>query len=232
MEKKKLLLPFAFLFGSNTLYAALCALYAFIGTDIVWQYTLWFDVIDVLVRTSEIIASAIMIAFLVYSVYRHGVAKSTKVMLLSLGALFYKYIAALIATLIAIGVLDLSGDILLLAFSIFAEIALAVFVVILTLKLSKAAADGSITSDDGKRHPLGALFSLKNRMNAALFFSVLTVAIGHAVTFLLYYIIGAPMFWSDVPVMLLYLFLFAILPAFLALLVARGLVRLCIKRNA
>ena len=53
MKNKALLLPLVFLFGGHTLYAALRALYAYFGTDIVLCYTIWFDVIDVLVRTSR-----------------------------------------------------------------------------------------------------------------------------------------------------------------------------------
>lgn len=244
MKNKALLLPLVFLFGGHTLYAALRALYAYFGTDIVLCYTIWFDVIDVLVRNAEVITGAMMIAFLVYSVYRRGVWKSKNVMLLSLGALVYKYVIVLAATLIAIGVVDLTGDILLLAFSILAEIALAALAVLLAHKIitpavarynekcaAQKALDLPTDAEDGC-YPLRALFSLKSRLNATLLFSIVALALGHAISFLFYFIGGTPLYLSDVPVMLIYLLLFSVLPALLSLLVARALVRLCVKTNA
>ncbi len=244
MKNNSLLLPLAFLFGGHTLYAVLRALYAYFGTDIVLCYTIWFDVIDVLVRNAEIIVSAMMIAFLVCAVYRYGLAGSKGVMLLSLGALAYKYVIVIVATFIAVGVVDLTGDILLLAFAILAEIALAALAVLLANKLilpataqyrEKCAAQKALgvpaDTNDGC-YPLGALFSLKSRLNATLVFSILALALGHAVSFLFYFIGGSPLYLSDIPVMLLYLLLFAALPALLSLIIARALVRLCVKATA
>ena len=244
MKNKALLLPFAFLFGGHTLYAALRALYAYLGTDFVLRYTIWFDVIDVLVRNAEVITSAMMIAFLVYSVYRHGVAESKQVMLLSLGALAYKYVVVIVATFIAVGVLDLTGDLLLFAFAILAEIALAALAILLAHKIispatalyeEKIAAQkalGLSTDVTDGCYPLGALFSFKSPLNTTLFFSVLALAIGHAVSFLFYFIGGSPLYLSDIPVMLLYLLLFAVIPALISLIVARAILRLCVKKNA
>lgn len=234
MKNKSLLLPLAFLFGGHTLYAALRALYAYLGTDIVLRYTLWFDAVDVLVRNAEVIVSAMMLTFLVYAVYKCGVAGSKTVMLLSLGALAYKYVIVILATFVAVGAVDLTGDILLLAFAILAEVALAALAILLAHKLvspAKRAADATADTIDGC-YPLGTLFSLKSRLNAALLCSIGALALGHAISFLFYFIGGAPLYLSDVPVMLLYLFLFSPLPACLSLIVARALVRLCVKINA
>ncbi len=244
MKNKSLLLPLAFLFGGHTLYAVLRALYTYFGTDIVLRYTVWFDVIDVLVRNAEIIVSAMIIAFLVYAVYRYGVAGSQSVIFLSLGALAYKYVIVIVATFVAVGVVDLTGDILLLAFAILAEIALAALAVLLAHKLiapaiaqyrEKCAAQKAlgVPADTGDGcFPLGTLFSLKSRLNATLLLSILALALGHAVSFLLYFVGGSPLYLSDIPVMLLYLLLFTVLPALLSLIVARALVRLCVKSNA
>lgn len=231
MKNKSLLLPLAFLFGGHTLYAALRAIYTYLGTDIVLRYSLWFDAIDVLVRNAEVIVSAMMLTFLIYSVYRYGVAASKGVMLLSLGALMFKYVAVIAAIFISVGVVDLTGDVLLLAFALLLEIALAALAVLLAHKLAPRAKEETDELCED-RYRLGALFSLKSRLNASLFFSILALALGHAISFLFYYVGGSPLFLSDVLFLFVYLFLFSVLPALLSLIVARALVRLCVRVNA
>ena len=239
MNKKRLLLPAVLLLGMHTLYAAFSALYSYLGTDVVLQATLWFDAADLLVRYAEMLGSAMLLAFLAYFVYRHGFAGAKPMILLSLGALLYKYVAVIVAISVSVGALDLTGGLLLYAYSAILEIALGALALVLSCKLiSPAVAKREAWKTRNAQHdekealfPPKGLFNLANPINATLFWSVLTLTALHALTFVLYFTTGAPMFLSDVPWLLLYLVLFAIIPFFLAYLLARKLFVLCAKKD-
>ncbi len=243
MNNKRLLLPAVFLFGTHTLYAALSALYAYLGTDIVLQATLWFDAADLLVRYAEIFGSAMMLTFLSYFVYRHGFAHCKPIILLSLGALLYKYVSVIAVVSIAVGAIDLTGSLWLYAYSALLEIALGVLAIVLACKLiipatEKRKADMEARKALGVRldetdtlYPPKGLFRLANPINATLFWSVLALTLLHAVTFLFYFIGGAPLFAEDLPWLFGYLVLFAPIPGFLAYLIARKLFVLCGKKG-
>ena len=243
MNKNRLLLPAVVLFGMHTLYAAFSALYSYLGTDVVLQATLWFDAADLLVRYAEILGSAMLLTFLAYFVYRHGFVGAKPIILLSLGALLYKYVAVIVAVSVSVGALDLTGGLLLYAYSAMVEIALGVLNIVLSCKLitpavahreaQKEAMKLLNAQHDEKEalFPPKGLFRLANPINATLFWSVLALSAMHAFTFVLYFTTGAPMFWSDVAWLLLYLVLFAVIPFFLAYPLARKLFVLCATKD-
>ena len=237
MNKKALRTPALFLFGIFLIYACvLSPLYQYIANDFVLSDTLWFDVVDFFFQLFEMLGISLAIAFLCRGVYQYTYKKCLPLYLLCVGALLFKYVAAIIANAIVIGTLDLTADYSELIVSFFCELFLLALAVFLTHRFTyrrvcedkeKARAAKTL----GKEYvptadylPFRKLFSRQNHLQRAIFWSILAVAIFRVISYIIwdiaYSLMGAFFTAADIPITLLYWLLLIFLPAFLGYLLS------------
>ena len=242
MSKNALRIPAILIFSIIALYSCvLIPLYQYLITDIVLMDTIWLDIVDLLCQHIEIIGSVTLISFAVFGIFRYRLEGAKNVLLLTLGTLAFKYLAAVIAVSIELGSLDLTGGLsgYLVAFLIeLAVIALCVFLShrLITPRQIDHAAKKAASLQLGRpfeEEPLtlaGKPFSLKNPICRILFIGVLNIVIwrlaGAIISEFTYGVLLKP---GDIPVILFYWFLMILLPAFYSYFLASLFFKLCNK---
>ena len=217
MNKSALRLPAICLFGIFALYGCVLApLYQYLIADIVMQNTLWLDVVDLLFQHTEIYGDALLFGFLIGAVYRYGIRDAKPMLVLCGGALAFKYVATVAAISIIYGYIDLTGGLTEYLFAFLLEAALAALAVFLAYKLAYPQRECEADLPSFKH-----LFSLKNPLRAAVFFSMLAVLVWRLVAFIISdFAFGFDLRADEIPVMLLYWLILIILPSFFGYLIA------------
>ncbi len=242
MNKTQLRLPAILLFCVYTLYALAAAAYEYVATDIVLLGTLWFDAIDIVTRYVEIFGAAVLLALLVFFVYRHGARNAAPAYWLAVIALVYKYLATVLAVSLVGGAIDLTGGLVTYTVAVLMELLLAAIAVFLAHRYitptmeqyeSQVAAAKTLQQDadfPNPCYPFRTLLSFKNPVLLTLFWCIVALCVFHAASFLILFISGSPLLAADIPVMLIYLVILVLIPSALAYLVARGIFRFAARR--
>lgn len=246
MEKKSLRLPALIALAIYTLYGCVLApLYQYLISDIVLSDTLWLDLIDLLYQYAEILGSATLIGFCCYAVYRYGVAKARPMLLLSLIALIFKYVATVVAVSIVYGSIDLTGELFTYLFAFLLECGILALTVLLSHRLItptvacyKAQAEAARVleqqppEDDGC-YPFKKLLDFKNPLQRTLFFGLLIVVGWRLIAAVMNEFAFGVMFRDivDVLITLLYWVILILLPGCLGYLLSLLCVRIGMKKN-
>ena len=242
MSKNALRTPAILIFAIIALYSCvLIPLYQYLITDIVLMDTLWLDIVDLLCQHIEIVGSAALVGFAVFAIFRYSLNDAKPTLLLTLGALAFKYVAAVIAVSLEFGSIDLTGGLsgYLVAFLIeLAIIALCVFLshrLITPLQIdhdAKKAASQQLNRPF-EEQPLtltGKPFSLKNPIQRILFIGIANIVVWRlAAAIISEFTYGVLLQPGDIPVILFYWFLMILLPAFYSYFLARLFFKLCNK---
>ena len=186
----------------------------------------------------------ILFTFIAFFVYRYGTSSSKPFFLLGFGALAYKYLTTIIALSIVSGSIDLTGDLWADVLTWFLEVLGAALIVLLAHKLitprkatylarkqAAATLDQPFEEGDGC-YPFAKFGSAKGPVAFTLLVSAVALTIFQAVSFLVFYISGAPVFKSDILPLIIYTVLFSLLPGFVSYFFSRWLFCRCMKREA
>ena len=242
MDKKLLRLPALVTFGIFALYGCVLApLYQYIIFDTVLMDTLLLDVVDLLFRYAEILGGAVLLGFLSYAIYRYGLRGARPMLLLSLGAIGFKFLSTMISISIVDGSINLVGGLteylvafLLDALLIGICVLLSVHTVLPAVRRHRecvAAAkvlDTSYEEGDGC-YPFQKLFQYKNPLQRTVFWSVLLMVLWQSAAFFIdFFSYPAPIDAIDLVVLGIYWIVLILLPGALGYLLSI----LCIKRYA
>ena len=239
MQRKVLRLPALVIFGIYAIYACILApLYQFLAADIVLSDTVLLDIVDFFFNLFEILGISASFGFLIHGIYRCGAKKCRPLYLLLFGALFFKYIASIVAISIVQGSLDLTADFTSYIVSIVIEIAELVFVALLAHRLitslqnenqrlkNAAATLGQSFTPRGEFFPFRKLFSRINPLQRTAFWGMIAVTalrlISYAIGEIAFSLVGYGFSAGDIPVLLLYAFLLVFIPCFLGYLLSLG----------
>ena len=242
MSKNALRIPAILIFLIVALYSCvLIPLYQYLITDIVLMDTIWLDIVDLLCQHIEIIGSVALISFAVFGIFRYQLNGSKNVLLLTLSALVFKYVAAMIAVSIEFGSVDLTGGLsgYLVAFLIeLAMLALAVFLAqrLITPKQidyeskKTAAAQLGRPFEQEPIYPASKLSSLKNPIQRIFFIGILYIVLWRlAAAIISEFTYGVMLKPGDIPVILIYWVILIFIPAILSYFLALPFFKLCVK---
>jgi hypothetical protein len=189
MIKNTLRIPSIILFSLIALYSCvLTPLREYLATDFVLSDTVWFAIVDLCWMHLNVIASVALPVFVIFGIYRYGLRDSKQVLLLALGALLLKYVAATVAVSIEYGSLDLTGGLVAFVVNLLIEIALVALISFLTHRFvsvhqlryeeRKAAAKQLGRPFEEKPiYPFQHVFSRKNPLQRMFFICTLAVAL-------------------------------------------------------
>lgn len=243
MKKRPLLFPCILLFSTHTLYAILQALLIFFNADVVLSATIFTDAFDLLSRYAEFFGSMFLFTLIVFFIYRYGTSCSVSLFVVGFFSLAYKYLATIIAVSIVRGSIDLTGSLWSDLLFFFIEVLLAALVALLAHKLitrrkrnyearKRAAATlGEAFEESDGCYPFARFGRVKGPVAFTLFVGALLLTILHAVSFLVFFITGAPVFKEDILPLIIYTFLFSILPGGLSYFIGRWLFTSRMKRS-
>ena len=242
MRKNALRTPAILIFSIIALYSCvLIPLYQYLITDIVLMDTIWLDIVDLLCQHVEIIGSAVLISFGVFAIFRYRLEGAKSALLLLLGALAFKYVAAVVAVSVEFGSVDLTGGLsgYLVAFLIeLAIIALAVFLSHRLITPSQIDYDTQKAASKQLGRPFSKErlyldskpLSLKNPIQRILFIGILNIVVWRlAAAVISEFTYGVLLQPGDIPVILIYWILLILLPAFYSYFLARLFFKLCNK---
>ena len=240
MKKNALRLPVIILFALLILYSCvLIPLYQFLITDAIWMNSIWLDIVDLLCQHLETVGSVSLLSFALFGVYRYGLRDAKHILLITGGALLFKYLAAVIAVSIQFGSLDLTGGLTSFFVAFLIELMIITLAVILCVRLvnprkeayeaRKAAASKLERPFDEKPlYPFQRIFSLKNPLQRVLFIGILNIVLWRLIAAIISeFAYGVLLQPGDVPVILIYWFLLILLPAFYSYFLALLFLKLC-----
>lgn len=244
MNKNALRLPCIILFSLLALYSCvLIPLYQFLITDAVWMNSILLDIVDLLCQHTETLGSVALVTFVLFGVYRYRLSGAKQILLITLGALCFKYVAAVIAVSIEFGSLDLTGGLtgFLVAFLI--ELSILSLVVFLAHRFvtayqneqkAKKAASAALDRpfEEKPLYPFQKLFSLQNLLQRIIFIGILTITLWRlAAAVMSEFAYGVLLRPGDIPVILFYWFILILLPAFYSYFLALLFFKLCVKQE-
>ena len=189
MSKKALRLPTILIFSMLALYSCVMVpLRQFLATDIVWNESVWFALVDLLWMHLEIVISVALLTFVVYGVYRYRLSGIKDVVKISAAALLFKYVAAIIAFSIEFGSIDLTGELTSFLVGFLIDLALIALALFLTHRFvtphqldyeAKLAAAQTLgrTFEEKPIYPFQKIFSLKNPLQRLLFLCAANVGL-------------------------------------------------------
>ena len=244
MIRKRLRLPILILFATVALYACvLIPLLQYLINDVVLSTMLVFDALDLLSRHLEIVASILLLEFLVFAVYRYRLSGARQPLILAACVLGFKYLAAVVTYSIAFGSLDLTGGLTPYLVSLLLELALAIVILFFSVQtitpiqsafLARRAAAETLQREFGEQdpcYPFPRLFSWKNPVLRMTFVCVLAVFVLQSTAFIISFVSGAPMQAGDIPVMLAYEAVLILLPCAYSYFIAIPFFKLCVRQS-
>lgn len=243
MSKNALRIPATILFSLLALYSCiLIPLYQFLITDVVLMNSIWLDVVDLLCQHIETVGTVALVCFALFGVYRCGFRDAKNVLLLTGGALLFKYIAAIIAVSIEMGSLDLTGGLSGFIVAFLIEAAIIILAVLLCIYLvnprkeayeAKKAAAHTLGQSFAEEpiYPFQRIFSLKNPLQRVLFIGILNIVLWRlAAAIISEFTYGVLLQPGDVPVILFYWVILILLPAFYSYFLSLLFFKLCHKK--
>ena len=189
MNKKALTIPAIVIFSLLALYScAFTPLREYFATDYVLNETVWFAIIDLVWMHLDIIATVALLTFVIFGVYRYQLKGSKKVLLVTVGALLFKYIAAIMAFSIEYGSLDLTGGLTGFLVNLLIELALIALTVFLAHRYitprrmiyeikKEAAKKLDCDFEEKPIYPLQKIFSFKNPIQRIIFIDITMIAL-------------------------------------------------------
>ena len=219
-----------FAFYSGVLVSA----YHVISADLVLMDTLWYDAVDLLMQWAEIFGTALLVAFVIFAVYRHGLLPCKPLFYWMGGALIFKYVVAVIALSVVYGSFDITQDYTGYIVSLLIEAGLAAAAVYFTDKYTlihndqartrqnAAAALGIPAETADPLLPFAKIFGMKNPLQrvVTIVMGIYTVArlAAFIISDIAYSMMGVTFTAADIPVMLVYWILEIFIPCFLGYL--------------
>ena len=212
-----------------------------ISSDAVYRKTLWYDLIDLLIQWVEILGIAAIFGFLIYGVAHYGIKACRAHYLLFGGALAFKYAAAIIATWVVGGSIDLTDNYSSYLVAILLELTECIFAVFLAHRLTahcKDASDakcraartlGAEITPDEPFVPFRTWLSRTNPVQRSAFWGMVLVLAARSLAYVMQEIafaIFAGFSARDLPVTLVYWLLLIMLPSALGYLLALLCMRL------
>jgi hypothetical protein len=244
MNKNALRLPCIVLFSLLVLYSCvLIPLYQFLITDAVWMNSILLDIVDLLCQHVETLGSVALLTLVLFGIYRYRLHGAKQILLIALGALCFKYIAAVIAVSIEFGSIDLTGGLtgflvaFLIELSILALTAYLAHKLVTSLQVEQEAKKAAAVAldrpfEEKTLYPFQKCFSLKNPLQRILFIGILTVALWRlAAAVISEFAYGVLLQPGDVPVILFYWFILILLPAFYSYFLSLLFFKLCVKQE-
>ena len=212
------------------LTAALCGFVIFplrlyFLSDTVLSSTLWLDLLDLLFQWGEPILLSLICAFFLYGVYRYGTKNIRPLIFLSLGAIVFKYAAVLISDTVLMGAFDPAGAGVSALISIFAESAIAGFILFIDhIKITPKKAEEHARANAAKKlgreycekqafFPFKKLLDFNNPLLSCAFFGILIITCWRTVSFIVDDLTYGQYQVSDIPFTLIYYTLYVLIPA-------------------
>lgn len=228
--------------------AAFCGLVIFplrlyFISDTVLSGTLWLDLFDLLFNWAEPVLLSLICAFFLFGVYRYGTKNIRPLILLCAGAVVLKYVTIVISDSVLMGSLDLTGGGLSSLISLFAEAALAGFILLLAhLKITPRKTEEHVKARAaeklGKEYdetaaffPFSKLIDFKNPLLSGAFFGVLIITVARLANFIVDDLTFGQYEVADIPYTLLYVTLDVLIPAVLGFFIARAMLSHLMKHN-
>ena len=249
MNRSDLKIPAIVLFLFYALYGfLLIPLLQSVMMDAVLTDTLWYDLLDLLQHWLEIFGIALTFAFLLHALHRHTLRECVPLLLLSYGAVIFKYLSSFLSLSFVSGSIDLTMDYSLYLVSFLVE---AIEILALALHASRAMRDhrertlalekasrtlGAAPAAAAPLLPFPSFFDRSNPLLRSLMTSMASVTVIHCiieiVSEIAYTMMGAPYHLSDLPITLLYCLLLILIPCFLGYLIAAKVASLLEGRAA
>ena len=244
MSKKALRLPTILIFSMLALYSlVLVPLRQFLATDVVWNESIWFALVDLLWQHLETVISVALLTFAIYGIYRYRLRGSKDIVKICAAALVFKYVAAVVAFSIEFGSIDLTGELTVFLVAFLIDLALIALALILAHRFvtphqmdyeAKIAAAKTLgrTFEGKPIYPFQKIFSLKNPLQRLLFICVAGVGLGRLLvdipeTFR-YGFFDA----TDILVAFISWFILIIIPAFYSYFLSLAFFKLCDRQDA
>lgn len=229
-------------------FAALCGFVIFplrlyFLSDTVLSATLWLDLFDLLFHWAEPILLSLICAFLLLGVYRYGTKNIRPLILLSLGAIVFKYVAVLISDSVLMGSFDPAGAGLSALISVLAESVIAGFILLLSHikitprkteehELARAAQKlGREYRETDAFFPFKKPMDFGNPLLSCAFFGTLIIACWRTVSYIEDDLAFGQYQASDIPFTLLYYTLYILIPAVLGFLLTRAVLANLLKND-
>ena len=189
MNKKALQIPAILIFSLIALYScAMVPLRQYLATDVVWNESIWFAIVDLLWQHLETIISVALLTFVVFGVYRYRLHGIKNVLLITVAALLFKYVAAIVSFSVEFGSLDLTGELTGFVVALLIELALIALVLFLSHRFITLFQINQENKKDAAKkldrpfeetvlYPFKKPFSFKNPLQRILFICVANVAL-------------------------------------------------------
>ena len=243
MIKKALRFPTIVIFSLIFLYSCvLTPLREYLWADLVLSESIWFVIVDLLWMHLNVVAGAALLTFATFGIYRYRLRGSKQVLLITLLALLFKYVAAILSFSIEYGSLDLTGSLVGFLLNFFIELALICLIVFLACRFvttrqvryeakKEAARKLDRPFEEKPIYPFQRRFSLKNPLQRLFFIGLVAIALSLIIadipqTFQ-YGIFGA----ADIPVAILSWVVLIILPAVYSYFLSLLFFKLCHKQE-
>ena len=190
MKKNALRLPAIVIFSLITLYSCVMVpLLEYIVTDGVLSETVLYLIVDLLWMHLETVASIALLTFVVFGIYAYRLSGAKQVLLLTAGALLFKYFAAIVAVSIEYGSLDLTGGLNSYLVSFLIELFILALIAFLGARMitprqvlyeEKKAAAKKLNREFREKplFPFQKKFSLKNPIQRLIFIGIIVVVLG------------------------------------------------------